>query len=143
MIIFPNLLQPNRYYTLDSADLVVPCMPAWHLMWDFNLLVQIAKSDDAGSPLSERAMRAANEIINVFEADKPAETIEKARKIAEDILGEGWQKEAEGVWDKGGERSRADAKLWGLGHWSVRSYGPTTQNEVLTSRIALSFAVTS
>ena len=64
-------------------------------------------------------MRAANEIINVFEASNPEETIEKARKIAEDMLGEGWQKEAEAVWDKGGEKSNADAKLRGLGHWSV------------------------
>ena len=86
-------------------------------MWDFNLLTQIARSDDANSPLSERAMRAANEIINVFEASNPAETIEKARKIAEDILGEGWQKDAEGVFQVGGKKSEADAKLWGLGHW--------------------------
>jgi alpha-mannosidase len=96
-------------------------MPAWHLMWDFNLLVQIAKEDNASSPLSERAMRAANEVINVFEVEDKVGTIEKARKIVEGILGEGWQKEAEGVWEKGGEKSKGEAKLWGLGHCHIVS----------------------
>jgi alpha-mannosidase len=117
---YPRLLvtsQPNRYYTLDSADLVVPYMPAWHLMWSFNLLVQIAQNDQANSPLSERAMNAANEIINVFEAEDSDRTIALANKIAERLLGDGWQDEAEKVWEKGGKKAEGEAKLWSLGHW--------------------------
>ena len=112
-----SLPQPNRYYTLDSADLVVPYLPAWHLMWSFNLLVQIAQSDSATSPLSERALRAANDIINIFEADDLERTVKEGNKIAERLLGEGWMEEGEKVWEKGGEKTKGEAKLWGLGHW--------------------------
>lgn len=92
-------------------------MPAWHLMWSFNLLVQIAQNDQANSPLSERAMNAANEIINVFDAEDSERTIALANKIAERLLGEGWQEEAEKVWEKGGKKAEGEAKLWSLGHW--------------------------
>jgi hypothetical protein len=34
-----TLLQMNRYFTLDSADLVVPNQEAWGLLWDFQTLV--------------------------------------------------------------------------------------------------------
>jgi len=39
-----DTIQPpdmNRYYQLDSADLVVPNMDAWHLLWDFETLKQL------------------------------------------------------------------------------------------------------
>lgn len=83
-------------------------------MWDFNLLVQIAQQDGANSPLSERAMRAANSIISTYRVTDTETTIPLCRKIAEDILGAGWEKDGHKVWEKG---PKDEAKLWAMGHW--------------------------
>lgn len=32
----------DRYFSLDSADLVVPNVEAWGLLWDFKTLKEIA-----------------------------------------------------------------------------------------------------
>jgi len=32
---------PNRYFQLASADLVVPNQEAWRLMWDFSTIRQL------------------------------------------------------------------------------------------------------
>jgi alpha-mannosidase len=40
-----DTIQPpdmNRWYSLDSADLVVPNMDAWGLLWDFETLKQLS-----------------------------------------------------------------------------------------------------
>src|SRR5271169_1876271 len=34
---------PNRYYTLQTADIVVPYMPAWHLFWDYWMITDCAR----------------------------------------------------------------------------------------------------
>lgn len=34
----------NRYFKLDSADLVVPNQEAWRLLWDFEALKQVVES---------------------------------------------------------------------------------------------------
>jgi len=44
-------------------------------------------------------------------------TVKEGNKIAERLLGEGWMEEGEKVWEKGGEKTKGEAKLWGLGHW--------------------------
>jgi alpha-mannosidase len=40
----------NRYFSLDSADLVVPNMEAWGLLWDFQTLRQLVDTLPGNTP---------------------------------------------------------------------------------------------
>jgi hypothetical protein len=66
-----NALQPNRYFTLASADLVVPNQDAWHLFWDFTTLREIVDSLPGNSTLQNLALTTANEIMNEFNVNDP------------------------------------------------------------------------
>ncbi|KAJ9103142.1 hypothetical protein QFC21_002564 [Naganishia friedmannii] len=106
---------PNRYFRLESADLAVPNMEAWRLMWDFNLLKQITETLPWETPLTNNALYVANEIMNAF-TEGSLESVAKCRKLAEKILGEDWEKEV--------VKSRKDGKdsdgtLWGVGHCHI------------------------
>lgn len=49
-----DTIQPpdmNRWYSLDSADLVVPNMDAWGLLLDFETLKQLADTLPGNTPL--------------------------------------------------------------------------------------------
>ena len=48
-----DTIQPpdmNRWFTLASADLVVPNMDAWGLLWDFEALKQIIDTVPGDTP---------------------------------------------------------------------------------------------
>lgn len=77
----------NRYFSLASADLVVPNQEAWHLLWDFQTLREIVDSVSGGTPLQNKALTAANAIINVFKSGDLV-AIRNGRKIAESVFGE-------------------------------------------------------
>ncbi|PLW47412.1 hypothetical protein PCANC_05854 [Puccinia coronata f. sp. avenae] len=80
-------------FELAMADLVVPRMEAWHLMWDFQVITEITKSLPATDPVCLKAQTVAMEIMNTFKPDNLA-TITACRKIAEKVLGSDWtQKE--------------------------------------------------
>lgn len=81
------------------------------LMNDFNILNQIATTEPK-TPLTDRALHAANEIMSTFRSDNP-HSIEACRKIAERLLGEEWEKDGADVWKKGEEKG---GLLWGLSH---------------------------
>ena len=49
----------NRYFTLASADLVVPNMEAWRLMWDFDTLHQLVEVSPEDSPLYNKSLKTA------------------------------------------------------------------------------------
>ncbi|KAF9516132.1 glycoside hydrolase family 38 protein [Hydnum rufescens UP504] len=104
----------NRYFNLDSADLVVPNMEAWRLMWDFNTLRQLSDALPGNTPLQNQALTVATDILNVFRYDDPS-TIAKSRKLAEQVLGEGWEKKADGVYNEG----TGKIHLWGIGHCHI------------------------
>ncbi|RDB17533.1 Alpha-mannosidase [Hypsizygus marmoreus] len=80
----------NRYFSLKSADLVVPNMEAWGLLWDFTTLHELIDTLPGNTPLQNKALVVANEIMNVF-SKGDATAIRGARKLAEDIFGEGWE----------------------------------------------------
>lgn len=42
--------QMNRFFSLASADLVVPNMEAWALLWDFETLRQLVDSVPGNTP---------------------------------------------------------------------------------------------
>lgn len=81
---------------LESADIVVPRMEAWHMMWDFRVIKDLARILPAESRLASKALYVGNEMLNVFRHDDLS-SIGKARKIAEQILGKGWQEKGEKV----------------------------------------------
>lgn len=105
----------HRYFTLASADLIVPNMDAWHLLWDFGVLRQIAETLPGNTPLQNKALVAANEIINVFDHEDPS-TINKCRKIAEGVFGEGWQEKGEKIYEEG---MHSEDLVWGIGHCHI------------------------
>src|SRR3984893_18603062 len=106
----------NRQFKLASADLVVPNVEAWALLHDFTVLQQLANSVSGNTPLQNRALVAANEIMNVF-AGKGAYTdaavIAAARRVAETVFGCGWEARGAGVYQEG----PLDARVWGIGHY--------------------------
>lgn len=117
----------NRYFTLASADLVVPNQDAWHLMWDFQTLREIIDNVGGSTPyvssrsctrlsylafarLQNQALVVANEIINTFKKGDPS-TVNKCRKIVERVFGKDWQAKGADIYDEGDKSSA----IWGIG----------------------------
>ncbi|KZV60805.1 glycoside hydrolase family 38 protein [Peniophora sp. CONT] len=104
----------NRYFTLASAEIVAPNMDAWNLMLDFDALKQFADSVPGNTPLQNKAVVVANEIMNIFRTGDE-ESILKARKKAEEVFGEGWEAKGAGVYDEGAK----EAQIVGIGHCHI------------------------
>ncbi|KAF7428479.1 Glycoside hydrolase, 38 vacuolar alpha mannosidase [Pleurotus ostreatus] len=112
-----DTIQPpdmNRYFTLASADLVVPNQQAWALFWDFVTLREIADTLPGNTPLQNKALSTANEIMNVFNKGD-ASDINRARKLAEEVFGEGWESKGAAIYDEGPKKSL----VWGIGHCHI------------------------
>lgn len=60
--------------------------------------------------LQNKALVVANEIMNAFDKNDP-DAIQRARKIAEEVFGEGWSAKKEKVYEEGPEK----ALIWGIG----------------------------
>ena len=103
----------NRYFGLASADLVVPNMDAWGLQLDFNTLRQIADTLPGNTSLQNKALVAANEIMNGFDKDDLS-SIQRSRKIAAEVFGEGWEEKAESVYKEGPK-----TQIWGIGYCHI------------------------
>lgn len=104
----------NRYFRLASADLVVPNQEAWRLFWDFEALKQIIDQVSGSTVLQNKALVAANAIMNVFDKSDAA-SIPAARKLAEEVFGEGWEAKGAGIYKEGPAR----ASVWGIGHCHI------------------------
>lgn len=104
----------NRYFSLASADLVVPNEEAWRLLWDFTTLREIADSLPGNTVLQNKAIVTANEIMNAFNSTDPA-SIKRARKIAEDVFGEDWETKAADIYKEGSLKP----DIWGIGHCHI------------------------
>lgn len=104
---------PNRYFNLDSADLVVPNEEAWRLFWDYTTLGQIADTLGGSLPTQNLALSLQNRILNTFRVDDP-NTIGECRKIAEELLGEGWEAKGSDIYDK-----NVDALVYGIGYCHI------------------------
>ncbi|GAA5860859.1 hypothetical protein JCM8547_003871 [Rhodosporidiobolus lusitaniae] len=105
----------NRYFTLNSADLVVPRMEAWRLLWDFRTIRDLARQLPERSPLGTTCMEVGNQIMNVF---RPTDlsTIAEARKLASKVFGsEDWEKLGHKVYEEKTEGETA----WGIGNCHI------------------------
>jgi alpha-mannosidase len=40
----------NRYFGLGTADLIVPNLDAWHLLWDFTTLKELCDTLPGNTP---------------------------------------------------------------------------------------------
>jgi len=110
---------PNRYYQLNSADLVVPNMEAYGVLWDFDTLHQLVNDLPGDSSLAKRALYAANEMMNVFEEGN-LESLPKCRAVAERVLGAGWR---EAIEKDSKHASKQGGSLWAIGHWYATPTG--------------------
>jgi alpha-mannosidase len=106
----------NRYFTLASADLVVPNQEAWRLLWDFEAIKQLSESLPGNSAIQNKALVVANEIMNNLDVTDPG-CIAKCRKIAEQVLGQGWDSKQEKIYEEGPKRAR----IIGIGHCHIDS----------------------
>ncbi|KAK7035350.1 Glycoside hydrolase, 38 vacuolar alpha mannosidase [Paramarasmius palmivorus] len=111
-----DTIQPpdmNRYFSLASADLVVPNQEAWHLLWDFTTLRELVDTLPGNTSLQNQALVAANEIMNTLRSGD-ASAIHQCRQIAERVFGEGWQNKAEEIY-----QDPDNAQIWGIGHCHI------------------------
>lgn len=104
----------NRFFGLASADLVVPNMEAWQLMWDFQTLRELTDTLPGNTALQNKALTTANEIMNVFDKGD-VKSLHRARKLAEEVFGEGWEKKGEKIYEEGADK----AQIWGIGHCHI------------------------
>ncbi|GAA5936917.1 hypothetical protein JCM1841_001406 [Sporobolomyces salmonicolor] len=89
----------NRYFRLESADLVVPRMEAWHLLWDFRCIKDLARQLPERSPLGNKCLEVANAIMNTF-SPTDLSSIPAARKIAQEVLGKEWEELGAAIYKK-------------------------------------------
>ena len=66
----------------------------------------------AFSRLQNKALVVSNAIMNVFDKGD-ATAVRKARRLAEDVFGEGWEAKGAGVYDEGPR----EAQIWGIGEF--------------------------
>ena len=120
-----NFIQMNRYFTLASADLVVPNQEAWNLLWDFEALQQLVDTLPGNTPyvslywnfkcssairLQNKALVTANEIMNIFKRGD-ATAVFACRKKAQEVFGKDWDTKGAGIYEEGPEKSN----IWGIG----------------------------
>jgi alpha-mannosidase len=105
---------PNRYFQLASADLVVPNMAAWGLLWDFTTLRELIETLPGNSTLQNKALTVSNAIMNTFYKKDP-ESIPAARKLANEVFGENWEERGVGIYEDGPQ----EAQVWGIGHCHI------------------------
>ncbi|KAF7726851.1 Glycoside hydrolase, 38 vacuolar alpha mannosidase [Apophysomyces ossiformis] len=57
---------PNRFFNLNELDLAVPNKLAWDLLYDFQIILGMAKDLPQDSLRAAQALRTANAIVNTF-----------------------------------------------------------------------------
>ncbi|EGV61490.1 hypothetical protein CANTEDRAFT_108253 [Yamadazyma tenuis ATCC 10573] len=78
-------VDPNRYFGLSKADLVLPNVDARALFYDFWILSDAARELPSGWQ-KYQANQVCNDIMNTFDAED-ASSISKCRALAERLLG--------------------------------------------------------
>ncbi|KAK9474274.1 glycosyl hydrolases family 38 N-terminal domain-containing protein [Dipodascopsis tothii] len=77
---------PNKWFTLDTADLVAPNHEAIALFVDFWVISDAARELDQDSWESHVALKTANDIMNAFDPEDRS-TVATCRQIAKAYLG--------------------------------------------------------
>ncbi|GAA6052494.1 hypothetical protein JCM3770_003794 [Rhodotorula araucariae] len=107
----------NRYFRLNSADLVVPRMDAWRLLWDFRVIKDLARELPERSPLGNKCLEVGNAIMNTFRASDLS-TIPECRKLASALFGgPEWEKEGARVYGK--DPVKDGVSSWAIGNCHI------------------------
>src|SRR6266702_5892582 len=109
-----HCFQNNRYFQVASADLVVPNMSAWGLLWDFTVLRELISTLPGNSTLQNKALTVANAIMNTFRHNDP-DSITAARKLADEVFGEKWEERGAAIYEHGPK----ETQVWGIGHCHI------------------------
>lgn len=78
---------PNRYFRLETADLVVPNLQARALYIDFWIIGDASREFPDNSWQKHKAREVCNRIINAFDVENPDRSIAKCREIAREYIG--------------------------------------------------------
>jgi alpha-mannosidase len=108
------IFQNNRYFQVASADLVVPNMTAWGLLWDFTALRELIDTLPGNSALQNKALTVANAIMNTFRKNDP-DSLKAARKLADEVFGDKWEERGAAIYEQGPK----EAQVWGIGHCHI------------------------
>ncbi|KAL0082850.1 glycoside hydrolase family 38 protein [Phycomyces blakesleeanus] len=76
---------PNRFFNLNELDLAVPNKLAWDLLYDYQIILGMAKDLHAESTRAAQALYTANKIINAFRPGDDS-TLPLCLAIAADFL---------------------------------------------------------
>jgi alpha-mannosidase len=117
--------QLERTFPLVSADILVPDLEARGLRYDFRILAEVARHPDGRlQGLSQRALKAADDIMNTFRRRQGdvqdgfiANIIQQCRSIAWDVLGDLDKDNLKKVCMR--DTSPREGKMWAMGHWCV------------------------
>lgn len=102
----------NRYFRLNTADLVLPNVEARALYIDFWIIGDASREFPGNSWQKHLARDVLNRIINAFDRERPDETIPKCREIAREYIGE--HVDSPDVY-KSGKRDL----VWGIGNCHI------------------------
>jgi alpha-mannosidase len=67
---------PNRFFNLTAVDLAVPNKLAWNLLYDFQIILGMAKDLPEDSLRGSQALFCANNIINAFSPGDDASIVQ-------------------------------------------------------------------
>ncbi|KAJ1676005.1 Glycoside hydrolase, 38 vacuolar alpha mannosidase [Spiromyces aspiralis] len=81
-----NPPDPNRYFKLSEAKLAAVNREAINLLRDIDVLRGMFSSLPSESPQAWRALKVANEIVNVFDLARPDESVRRGRELAKEVL---------------------------------------------------------
>ncbi|KAL1928348.1 hypothetical protein VTP01DRAFT_2704 [Rhizomucor pusillus] len=76
---------PNRFFNLNELDLAVPNRRAWDLLYDFQIILGMARDLPPDSLRAAQALNTANTIVNVFRPGSDS-SLEECLKIARQFL---------------------------------------------------------
>lgn len=76
---------PNRFFNLSTVDLAVPNKLAWDMLYDFQIILGMAKDLPEDSLRGSQALFTANKIINAFSSNDDTSMI-RGLEIANTFL---------------------------------------------------------
>ena len=103
---------PDRYFTLVMADIVVPYMPAWHLLWDFTVISDCARELPQNSWECKLALSISQRIMDTFQRQN-RDSLKACRKIAEEFIG------SLSSSDKVYSDTKISPYIYGIGHCHI------------------------
>ncbi|KAK6463088.1 glycoside hydrolase [Scheffersomyces coipomensis] len=107
---------PNRYFRLNHADLVLPNMEARRLYWDFWILGDAAREFPGGHWEKYQSADICTKIMDVFDPND-LESVTKGRKLAQKLLGD--KVDSEAVFDEFNNDKLKRIDVYGIGNCHI------------------------